>query len=265
MAFRTLIPAASSSLASLAMVKKRLSLQGTDQDEILSGIILGVSSALQERLGFSLGRARLQETFFISRGARIWLSMFPVAPESVTVLVDGSALDADRFTVEPESGELRRRRGCVWPQVRSEMEVAVQYHGLYLLPEQVADWSGSAPAVRGKFARPSSPSILRFECTAAGTTGDAEPAWPEIAGNTVLDGEVTWTARTAWELPLAWQEHAYVAAMSRFQMVDVAAGVQSVNVDDVGVQFFASQSGQILSQAALDFVEHWRLARGVRF
>ena len=30
----------------------------------------------------------------------------------------------------------------------------------------------------------------------AGTTGAAEPAWPTIAGNTVVDGTVTWRANT---------------------------------------------------------------------
>ena len=33
-----------------------------------------------------------------------------------------------------------------------------------------------------------------FQCTTAGTTGAAEPTWPTVYGNTVVDGGVIWTA-----------------------------------------------------------------------
>jgi hypothetical protein len=36
-----------------------------------------------------------------------------------------------------------------------------------------------------------------YECTTAGTTGATEPTWPTTAGNTVVDGSVTWTCRLA--------------------------------------------------------------------
>lgn len=41
------------------------------------------------------------------------------------------------------------------------------------------------------------PIGLIFECTVAGKSNLTEPDWPDTVGDTVVDGEVTWTARAA--------------------------------------------------------------------
>lgn len=42
---------------------------------------------------------------------------------------------------------------------------------------------------------------LQFRCTTAGTTGGAEPTWPDTPGDTVADGSVVWTAEAIDEGP----------------------------------------------------------------
>lgn len=272
MALRTLIPAASSAFVALETVKRRLNISGSDQDEVLRGVILGVSAAMEERVGFPLGRAQFEERFRGERTEKLWLSMFPVAPETLTVTVNGIELEQDDFALEPETGELFRRRrwpvpfaNCLNSDPHNSANVVARYCGLYLLPDQVDAWKASTPIARGSYARASFPSTLRFECTVPGTTGDTEPAWPESAGSTVLDGDVTWAARTAWELSAAWQEHAYVATMGRFRMLDVPSAIASVIVDGAVVHMFANQAGQTLNSSALEFIDRWRQARGARF
>ena len=58
-------------------------------------------------------------------------------------------------------------------------------------------WLARQPYAVTEFVEP--PAILGFgyEATTAGTSGTVEPAWPLAAGGTVVDGTVTWTARTA--------------------------------------------------------------------
>lgn len=54
-------------------------------------------------------------------------------------------------------------------------------------------WAATAVKAVGALVRPTSEANTNlFEATAAGTTGAAEPAWPANAGDTVVDGGVTW-------------------------------------------------------------------------
>lgn len=46
------------------------------------------------------------------------------------------------------------------------------------------------------YVTPTVPNGFRYECTASGTSGGSEPAWPTTIGATVTDGTVTWTARS---------------------------------------------------------------------
>lgn len=58
------------------------------------------------------------------------------------------------------------------------------------------DWLASTAYSLQDYVRdPTSPANnFAFRCTTAGTTGASEPAWPTVAGNTVTDGSVVWTA-----------------------------------------------------------------------
>jgi hypothetical protein len=64
-------------------------------------------------------------------------------------------------------------------------------------------WQAGMVATLGEFVEPASESLFGYECTTAGTAGTHEPDWPEVAGNTVVDGSIVWTARAAQTI--TWQ------------------------------------------------------------
>lgn len=59
----------------------------------------------------------------------------------------------------------------------------------------VAAWSASTAFSVGDIRRASvqQPSGLFFRCSTAGTSGSAEPSWPNNVGDTVTDGTCVWT------------------------------------------------------------------------
>lgn len=58
-----------------------------------------------------------------------------------------------------------------------------------------AAWQKATAFSLGDFVVPPAGTGLWFECTAAGTSGAAPPAFPTVSDATVLDGEATWTCR----------------------------------------------------------------------
>jgi hypothetical protein len=57
------------------------------------------------------------------------------------------------------------------------------------------DWAASTAYSLGNFAKPVNENGYHYECTTAGTSGAAEPAWPTSPGQTVQDGTAVWTCR----------------------------------------------------------------------
>lgn len=59
-------------------------------------------------------------------------------------------------------------------------------------------WASSTAYALGDVVRPSTRNGFVYEATGAGTSGGTEPVlWPVVAGQTVVDGGVTWTARAS--------------------------------------------------------------------
>lgn len=61
----------------------------------------------------------------------------------------------------------------------------------------VVGWNAGASIAAGSLVRPTNANQTGFlyqSGSSAGQTGALEPAWPKIAGGTVVDGSVTWTA-----------------------------------------------------------------------
>ncbi len=62
----------------------------------------------------------------------------------------------------------------------------------------IPEWEASTAYALGESVEPVTPNTYRYEVTTAGTSGSSEPTWPTSAiGNTVVDGTVTWTLRSA--------------------------------------------------------------------
>ena len=61
-------------------------------------------------------------------------------------------------------------------------------------------WTAVRTYAAGDIVWPATPTLgstIYFECTTAGSSGGAEPAWPELAGVTASDGSVVWKSRDA--------------------------------------------------------------------
>ena len=59
------------------------------------------------------------------------------------------------------------------------------------------NWAASTAYALGVIRCPNTGNGYFYEVTTAGTTAAAEPVWPTVVGNTVVDGTVTWTCRLA--------------------------------------------------------------------
>lgn len=93
-----------------------------------------------------------------------------------------AARQSARFTEQPVAGT-------------EEDSYRIDFWAGYLMPGQIDDWVadrsyapnrsisvGAPVASHGSWTKPTDPTnLLRFECTAAGTTASSEPAWPTAA------------------------------------------------------------------------------------
>jgi len=263
MAISVLTPAAASNLITLDRVKLRLGVTDSASDALLGDFIGSASSAITTYLGFPLGRQEYLETLAGNGRSRLYLSMYPVEPESLA-LVHGEDAVTD-VTLTAGNGEVFRACGWAFYGAGALQDGAsnftASYRAGFLLPGQVSTWEPDATYARGEWARSSSPSSVRFECTSAGTSAEAEPTWPD-AGDSVVDGSASWTARTAWELPDAFADHVFLEVLTRFKRRNVAGGVASMEAEGFSVSYFATQTAEELLPSTKAFLDRWRLGRG---
>lgn len=198
----------SRNIAVLADVKTDLGITDTSEDTKLRRLIAAAGAAFAGPQG--MARPPWRQTYAEQTngdGSNILLlHRWPV--ESVTSVTypasDPDTIDATEYSIAGENrGMLYRRYGWSKPCDETLYDYLVTYVGGWLMPDQIADWSAAAAKTAGVWVRSTSPtSLLRFECTTAGTThATTEPTWPTTVGGTVTDGTVVWTAREASELP----------------------------------------------------------------
>ncbi len=90
----------------------------------------------------------------------------------------------------------------------------------------VAQWAASTAYAVGQIVRQlATPTVGNercFRCTAAGTSGSAEPAWAVAKGSATTDSGVTWaevTGQEAYQAPGAWAApHARIANMTAWMV-----------------------------------------------
>lgn len=73
-----------------------------------------------------------------------------------------------------------------------------------LLTVGPAEWVANMEVqTSGAFVVPSTPNGFYYQATSGfadgNTSGATEPTWPTTAGGTVVDGDITWTARAFWQ------------------------------------------------------------------
>lgn len=139
---------------------------------------------------------------------------------------------ADGWEFTPEPAPPRRFGDRALPY-------AVDYIAGWLMTDEVATWSALAAKSLGDWARPTSASALyRYECTTAGATGAAEPAWPTTEAATVTDGSVVWTCRGAAEVPVPVQQAATIQAAAWYEgALDLPVGIQEEEHEDHRVRY----------------------------
>lgn len=108
-----------------------------------------------------------------------------------------------------------------------------------------AAWVASTAYALGAAVRPTARNAFVYEATVAGSSGAAEPAWPTTAGATVVDGTVTWTARTSLSLASA-----AVAPADIVVAVGDTSGRKATFAAKTAVAVYAS--GTANHEAALD-------------
>lgn len=259
---RVLAPAASSNWTDLASVKLVMEESGSERDVILARLIRDTSSRLAHRAGFTPGRQRYEESLYGCGGQSFYLTYRPVDGSSLSVTINGDEC-ADWVLQDSATGLLWRQYG--WPRsYDGSLNIVVTYHAGFLMPDQTVDWSAEAEVNAGEWVRSTAPSVLRFECTTAGTTGAFEPSWTSAAGETQEDGSVVWTAREAEELP-GWCEG---GALATVLMLDVererAGGLASWQVEGAAQSYFATQTNSELPPGAESMINRFRAEYGPR-
>jgi hypothetical protein len=239
--------AASSLLVPMATVKARLGITDTSEDAMLTELLEQVTGAFAAEVPrLALMRQRYRETIDGRGRTRLVLAKAPIDPDSVTLTIDGTA--ATDFSVEAaDAGVLYREDG--WdegalglPGEDSEQNISVTYHAGFIPPGSAAGrgvwtaWAAAMTPVVGAWVKPTNPtaSPLLMECTVAGTAdATTEPAWPTVAGTTVIDGTAEWTARSVHALPATVSGLAFLAVRDLRAEQSTPAAISSMQADGV--------------------------------
>lgn len=269
MKLEVLTPAQSRELLSLATLRSRLGITDSSEDTQLAVWLRVASDAIEHDIGFDLPLQTYQAAL-AGRGRRtLALPRAPVDPLSVIARVRGEIV-TDYVVSSIARGELYRLGGT-WPcgsapywDADGVPTLEVDWRGGYVLEGWISDWAATTETDVGEWVRSTDPTAtaLRMEATAAvGTrlTGANEPDWSALdAGDTVVDGEVTWTARQVEELPEILGICAQLAVLHLRE--ERSSGLSGWREGERSESYSAETSAEILPPEVRRTLSGWRRA-----
>jgi hypothetical protein len=287
-------------LVDVATVKARLNVGVSTFDSMFEDLIDEASQAIVEQIGFDLVRQTYHEALQGHGKPYIRLSRWPVDRDSIPqIFINGIAIPYDgtswRFH-DSRIGKLFLSGGWSSPSgmggyyggyyegpgyygysntiYGEDTNIDVSFTAGYLTPGMVNDWAPGVVITPGSWVRPlTAGTPLLFLCTAGGTTGMTEPAWPVptitypdgvrsmvTSQFTVSDGSVTWASHDALELPYELKKFAYLAVkaswLSRLRPDDVTTR----ELDGARETYDAKLVGLELPQGVINGLSRWHAA-----
>ena len=185
-------------------VRDRLEIEdNAANNALLQDLVTEAQSDLEGWIGRALARQGYVQVLAGRARHQLSLASFPIDPDLVTVKIDGTAV-TDWYVESEEEGLLFR--SARWPGTEKYSsdgvtpKIEVTYTAGWVTPEAIAAYDTTGK-LAGQWTRETlGTNPFLFEVTTAGAP-TAEPTWPTTAGDSVVDGAVTWTARRAFELP----------------------------------------------------------------
>ncbi len=264
--------AVSRRIAHLEAVKRDLGITDTSADDAILQAI-DIASGEFARL---MGREPWMQTYQVRQagdgGAYLRLPVWPLV--SVSELADitwadgvetFTAIDTDDWEIEGDATAADRRdriyrvEGFATSAPKSPTRHSSEERTLLYRTTCVAgwatpidDWTADTLVRVGEYARSSDRTVaLRFEATTVAGDGkthaSTEPTWPTAAGDTVVDDQVTWTAREAIEMPRNLWAAAMWAAKAIYSDPDLMAaqpaGIKSMAGGGLRAEWFGQGNG----------------------
>lgn len=190
--------ATETALTTLTRVKLELGITGSTYDAILEIKIDEASGDIEQAMGFRVPRETCSRTFWLenfeSPPEYLIIDRSPVA-EIASVTVDGAALDASRYRMDADTGQLFAVDASGYPELWSFCKsVVVAFDRGYILPAETGNtlpdgiqgacvellqcyWfhKGRDPSLKAEEA----PGIMRYEYW-VGSVGDIDQLPPNV-------------------------------------------------------------------------------------
>ena len=233
-------------LVELATLKDDLGVSGSSLNSKLERLIAMFGSAVTDYLGREPWHQGYEEKGPSQGGLFLRLQSWPIDRVSSVVDADGDTITATDYEISGmRRDRLYREDGWTCPTDHGgqhgdrDLDYTSTYYAGWLMPGQVINWKATRAFAIGEWARSTDTSVgLRFEATTGGTTDSSEPTWPTAAGDTVVDGTVTWTAREAEELPYIIEEIGLVQIRDWFRGgLALPSGIAEKRTADVTTKY----------------------------
>lgn len=224
--------------ARLADLKSDLGITGSDKDAELKAFLAAVGASVtgKSALGRDPWRQEVEESEMGGDGHWLYPTCWPI--ESITSIYCGDELlDTDTYEVRGPRRDHVYRIDDSWPTG----DLKITYVAGWLPPEAYEEWQASKAHAVGDWVVASTPQLLAFECTTAGTSGVSEPSWPKVANKAFTDGTVQWTSREACPQPEDATQAALIAAKAMYRGdLDIPAGIVSESSEAGSVRYRAN-------------------------